>query len=244
MGKFKVLAVGDHLELDDTYAGMHINTACENAITAADEANKPVHFKFNDTPVVVQPGETVKTVVARWDAEREAAHQKWINSDEYKEQEARREAEAKAAREAVMVDKSVGETEMREADVPWPKTEKQLLEYIKSLVERQHDYGTCVYAASMAATAAFYYVSGQLGITGFQASCADLDFIRRSRHIKGPFILLKGEDALYPQYDLHEKLNKALEEWEPWLKEEAEKKLTESGMAHPNVREHWKTLAK
>lgn len=142
-----------------------------------------------------------------------------------------------------MVDNSATEAQMRESLVPWPKTKNQLDEYIESLVKKNHDYGTCVYAMSMAATATFNYVAGQLGVTGFQSSCADLDILRRTRHMKGPFMIIKGEDALYPQYDLPDRLEKAMEEWKPWLKEEAEKKLAEGGTVHPNVHEHWEKLA-
>lgn len=56
-------------------------------------------------------------------------------------------------------------------------------------------------------------------------------------------MLIKGEDALYPQYDLQERLEKALEDWKPYLKEEAIKKLSETDTAHPDVMAHWKKLA-
>ena len=41
--------------------------------------------------------------------------------------------------------------------------------------------------------------------------------------MEGPFILLKGEDMLYPQYDLHEKLRTAMAEWGAWAGGEARK---------------------
>ena len=92
------------------------------------------------------------------------------------------------------------EEEMRESDVPWFKSEKELMEYIDSMVNREHDYGTSVYAMSMSAVAVMQYISSKLGMTGFQASCADLDVIRRTRIIEGPFMITKLRDALYPQY--------------------------------------------
>jgi len=231
------------LELEDALAGTHIKHACEKAVVLANEKKKPVHFKFNDTDVTAQPGELPDDVVARWDADREAAHQAWINSNEYKEREAEREVKAKAAREAHMTETAQTAKDMREAKVPWPLTKEQLAEYIESLVTRQHDYGTCVYAMSMAAEAAFNYVAGQVGSTGFQASCADMDFLKRTRGIEGPWMILKGEDALYPQYDLHEKVDKLLEESKPWLKEQAAVKLTETNThTHPEVIEHWQKL--
>ena len=95
---------------------------------------------------------------------------------------------------------------MRAEKAPWPKTLEELNEYITSLTDRQHDYGTCVYAMSLAAVAAFQHVASKLGVTGFQASCADLDILRRTRSMEGPFIILKAEDMCYPQYDLKENL--------------------------------------
>lgn len=137
------------------------------------------------------------------------------------------------------------EEEMRDAKAPCPKTEAELAEYIESLVDREHEYGTCVYAMSLAATAAFQYVASRLGVTGFQASCADLDVIRRTRTINGPFMLIKGEDALYPQYDLRGDLDRALFEWQPWLAEQAKEKIAKSnGESHPRVLAHWESLAK
>ena len=231
------------LELD-SFAGNHITHICEKAATMAQEANKPVHFEFNGTHVTAQPGETAETLVARWNADYEAAAKAWRESPECKAQEEKRAAEEKAAREAHMVESATTEAEMREASVPWPKTPEQLAEYIGSLVNRSHDYGTCVYAMSMAAAAAFNYVAGKEGCTGFQASCADLDFVRRTRLLKGPFMFIKAEDALYPQYNLVDSVLDALKKWKPWLKEEAEKKLLEANEhTHPDVIEHWKTLA-
>lgn len=137
------------------------------------------------------------------------------------------------------------EQEMRAEMAPTPETIEELGEYITSLVDRQHDYGTCVYAMSLAATAAFNHVARKLCVTGFQASCADLDILRRTRHIEGPFILLKGEDTLYPQNDLPGKLRRAMEEWTSWAAEEAAKKLAEKKQenVHPDVWALWVSLA-
>ena len=237
--------MGEILELEEreVLAGSHIKDVCAKAITLADASSKHVHFKFNDTDVTVQPGEKVDDVVARWDRDREAAHQTLINSDEYKERQRQYAAEDKAEEEAHHVEAAQTEVEMREAKVPWVRTEEQLAEYVESLVNRPHEYGTCCYALSMAAEAAFNYVAHKLGVTGFQSSIAGLDFIRRTRLMKGPFMLIKAEDALYPQYNLFDKLTDAMKKWEPWLKEEAQKKLTDTDHAHPDVIAHWQRLA-
>lgn len=131
---------------------------------------------------------------------------------------------------------------MRAEKAPWPKTLAELNEYITSLKEKPHDYGTCVYAMSLSAVAAFGYVASALGVTGFQADCADLDFIRRTRNWKGPFIILNAENMLYPQYDLRNQLDEAMEGWKEWASKEAVKLLDQpEGAAH--VREHWERLA-
>lgn len=136
------------------------------------------------------------------------------------------------------------EAEMRAADVPWMETPDELAAYISNLVEREHDYGTCCYAMSMAAVAAFQYVAKKLGVTGFQASCADMDVLRRTRHYPGPFMVINGANALYPQYNLAEKLADFEAGMQPWLVEQAAARLTESHEhVHPNVLAHWRKLA-
>lgn len=139
---------------------------------------------------------------------------------------------------------------MREQEVPTPKDSAELGRYIDGLVNQQHSYGTCVYAMSMAATAAFNMVASRLGVTGFQASCADLDIVRRTRRIKGPFMLIKLEDALYPQCDLLGKVRDEFlqsENSREWLRAEAQKCLDEAEKdgfpVHPNVKTHWHLLA-
>lgn len=136
------------------------------------------------------------------------------------------------------------EQELQAEQVPTPHTPEELVEYIKSLVEREHTYGTVVYAMSMAAVAAYNYVAHVEGSTGFQASCADLDIIRRTRNIDCPFILLTANDMLFPQYSLPAKLNDAMQTWKGWAKKEAKKLLAETDRpTHPDVRAHWIMLS-
>lgn len=73
------------------------------------------------------------------------------------------------------------EHEMRESSAPWPNTLAELSVYIEGLTDREHDYGTSCYAMSLAATAALQYVAKKLNTDGFQAACADLDIIRRTK---------------------------------------------------------------
>lgn len=137
------------------------------------------------------------------------------------------------------------EEQMRESEVPTPSSHFELAGYVDALVNRPHDYGTCCYAMSMAAIAAFNYVASKLGVTGFQESCADLDIIRRTRGLKHGFMILNGNDVLYPQYDLVEKAAEFVAERRKALAGEAKKLLKESGKyAAESVRNHWQELAK
>lgn len=139
------------------------------------------------------------------------------------------------------------EAEMREMKPPRLKTVEELSAYVTSLTDRPHDYGTCVYAMSLAAGAAFNFVASKLGCTGFQASCADMQILRYTRGFKFGRIL-NYENLLYPQYLDEEnfptvqsllKDPSVISE----LGEMAEALLKERGEdAHPNVTAHWKSL--
>lgn len=137
------------------------------------------------------------------------------------------------------------EQQMREEKAPTPETGEALAEYVASLVDREHDYGTCVYAMSLAAAAAFNHVAHKLGVTGFQASCADLDFLRRVRGLEGPFMVVDSKKMLYPQYDLLGDVVRASEAWLPWAAGEARRLLADSDRAFvaERVWKHWEKLA-
>ena len=138
------------------------------------------------------------------------------------------------------------EQELREFSVPHPESMADLGAIIEQLTERQHDYGTCVYAMSIAATAAFYYVAHKLGVTGFQASCADMDILTRTRGMKGPWAIRDYSNLLYPQYADAEHFpgpDAIIEMHADYFRAEATKLLAERGQAHPNVKAWWKKLA-
>jgi len=139
------------------------------------------------------------------------------------------------------------EEEMRDTQEKHPQTIKELEEYIGSLVHREHDYGICVYAVSLASVATFNYVAHELGITGFQASCADLDVLRRTRHLKYGFRIVDYEHLLYPQYlnsehfPTHKEL---LEENKKELAKAAREKLNDTqGSIHSEVKARWEYVA-
>ena len=134
------------------------------------------------------------------------------------------------------------EQELRGCKVPFPRRRRDLQRIVDAVVKRQHDYGTCVYAMSIAAEASFNYVSHVLGCTGFQASCADLDFLRRTRLMKYGFQIINYENLLYPQYkDKFPTREQVLRDNIDQIGKAAEELLSERD-AHPNVRRHWEDL--
>lgn len=141
----------------------------------------------------------------------------------------------------------MNEKTLRELTVPTFSSVNELVKYIQTLKGIEHDYGTAVYAMSMAATATFNYMASNLGVTGFQASCADLDILRRTRNINGPFVILSLDRALYPQYDLHEQVDTFIHGNIAWLRNEARALLEENESAEfkaaEEVVQHWKKLA-
>ena len=148
--------------------------------------------------------------------------------------------------------RTLDESGLRDAELPSPKTEEELLAQLSALVDREHDYGTCVYAMSLGALAAFHYVAHKLGVTGFQASCADMDFIARTRNWEHGGRVLDYGDLLYPQYE--EKFDglgfwALIRENITDLAKAAREKLAkhqgappEESFAHPNVMAHWEAI--
>jgi hypothetical protein len=152
------------------------------------------------------------------------------------------EAEAKMAAAGVLNEKG-----LRDLPAVHPTTAEELATEIAALVNRPHSYGTCVYAMSLAAVATFNFVAGKLGVTGFQASCADLDIIARTRGLKCGLMIVDPSKLLYPQYDLVAEVQAFLasEGVRDNLRERARKLLEETNLsAAPAVLERWRELAK
>lgn len=144
--------------------------------------------------------------------------------------------------------KSMDERELREYGVPWPHDIEELTKIIEAMAEREHEYGTCVYAMSISAVAAFNYISHKLGVTGFQASCADKDILARTRNLQWGR-LLNYEDLLYPQKCNKEHFPNAetlFEENSEELAKRAKKLIKEvidnDRDVHPDVLDHWLML--
>lgn len=222
-------------------AGNLLAEVIEKACDLAD--GEEVSFDFNGEEYVIRAGESYEEARARFGEER---GQPILDREELAEEARKNLEDMKARQDAAIADSGVPtEAEMREADVPWPGSMEELTAYIDGLTDRPHDYGTCVYAMSMAAVAAFYYVSSKLGVSGFQASCADMDILRRTRRIDGGFRLVTYDDLLYPQFwdeersgifaaELRENPERYAEKARALLRED-------SGTAA--VRDHWRRIA-
>ena len=91
------------------------------------------------------------------------------------------------------------------------------------------------------ALAAFEYAAHVVNASGLQASFAELEFLKHSRNLRGPFAVIDGEDMLYPQYDIPTKVQGYLRDWRGWAREEAVKLLA-SDRGVDRVRRHWQDL--
>jgi hypothetical protein len=140
----------------------------------------------------------------------------------------------------------MNEKQLRQYKTPVVESIEELATIINSLANRKHDYGTCVYAMSIAAHATFRYIANHLGVTGFQASCADLDFLRRTRNIDA-FKIVDYSKVLYPQY--HDEINnicvdKIIAENKDYFRAECKRLLKNPEHASANVIANWKAVLK
>ncbi len=127
------------------------------------------------------------------------------------------------------------------------RTVAELSKYVEEKLQGEYTYNTHIEAIADITLAAFELAADKLGASGYSASCAELLFLQKSRNIQGPFIVLKGQDMLYPQY--WDRIPEHLKaEWMPWARKEAQKLLdsqTEEDLkfASDSVINHWKNLA-
>lgn len=222
--------------------GTHIRNAVAEALALAIDSREIVTFEFNGSTHEVHPDDTLDKAKAR--AEEVLGHP--ILTPEQESERVRLEMEhtKKEQADAIAAAGAATEAELRAANVPTLQTMDSLTSYISGLVDRPHDYGTCVYAMSMSAVAAFNYVADKLGVTGFQASCADLDILSRIRHLKHGFRIVDYGNLLYPQYWDEETRGiylAALREQPARFAKEAADKLSE-GRGADAILDHWRWI--
>lgn len=136
---------------------------------------------------------------------------------------------------------------MAEAKTQTPAT---IGTFIYELVNHPHDYGTICRAIAAAAVGAAYAInnSDSGGITGFQASCVNWDFLAYWGHVKSPARITEYQDLLYPQ--MAEKFTTISQETWDFIKQKAADNLAEhvamrageAPNAHPNVIAHWQSI--
>ena len=138
------------------------------------------------------------------------------------------------------------ESEMRDMDAPRPKSWDELRDFCEPLFAKENDdYGKAVYCMSLAAVAMFNFAASKVGATGFQASCADMDILRRTRHMENGFQIVNYDNALYPQYleGDHTALIAIFDEIAPDLADAAAKLIEKNPGANARVIDHWKRIA-
>lgn len=138
------------------------------------------------------------------------------------------------------------ESEMRDAVAPTPKSWEELQAYCENLFANENDdYGKCAYCMSLAATAMFNFAAGRVGATGFLASCADMDILRRTRGMKHGFQIVDYGNFLYPQYMDRPEVVALFDTVAPDLIDAAKKLLAESDgrTVHGDVLRHWRRIA-
>ena len=126
------------------------------------------------------------------------------------------------------------------------KSVSDLKDFYSSLFnDYVHDYGTMVHAIGAFAVAAASLGADTMGITGFQAGFVMWDFIQNwtYTHNKTGLKIVDYDNMLYPQYDY--KFDKTIspETWSALQKEAAEKLAAAGDYAHPDVVEHWRSIA-
>ena len=126
------------------------------------------------------------------------------------------------------------------------KTIEEFNEFYNHLFnDYRHDYGAMCRAIGQLAVAAASLGAHIEGITGFQAGFVMWDFIQNwtYTHNKTGLKIMDYDNMLYPQYDY--KFDKTIspETWSALQEEAAEKLAADGDYAHPDVVEHWRSIA-
>ena len=117
---------------------------------------------------------------------------------------------------------------------------------MRTLLKKEHDYTSAMKVTARLTYEFFDYVASKLGLSGFQASWAQLEFLKLARHYEHGFMIVDFGNVLYPQY-YHDRKHfpsakQILMDNLDYFKKQAEKLLKERPCAHPEVRKHWKWI--
>lgn len=129
--------------------------------------------------------------------------------------------------------------------LPEINTLEDLTNFIRAVTERPHDYDSCADAMAITAAATFNFVGKTLQVTHYQARFADRQFLSHTRDLQYG-VVLNFNDLLYPQYDLHKRLDEAMNSpnVRVWLRGKAEELLKTYPDASPRVLKHWEKIIK
>lgn len=224
----------------------------DQTIKLATKFNKPVHFVVDEYNIsmFVKKSDTRELVLSTYKQKvKEYKKTPEFKAKVAKWKQDKKDQEVQKHKDFLTFVRKLNtgtESELRDLKAQWPHSLTALNTCIKAVTDREHTYGTAAYAMSLAAEVAFNYVGAKEGTTGFQASCATLDLIKRLKNIEGPYSILDYSDLLFPQSNRFSEIKESLNDPEmlKWFKAEAKKKLKESvKSAHPNVKKHWRRLA-
>ncbi|WP_144509847.1 hypothetical protein [Bacillus sp. FJAT-22090] len=126
----------------------------------------------------------------------------------------------------------------------FPKDWDDFTNYLTELEEQTHGYNSIADALTLSTVAFFNYFASKHGMTGFQASWSGLQFIKTTRNIDAPFMIVDSSKLLYPQYDLEKDVHEFLENSKKELAAKARENLKDVDK-HTNskVIERWKEIA-
>lgn len=131
----------------------------------------------------------------------------------------------------------------------WYKQAKEqtiasLGDFVGSMMNQQHDYGTVCHAIAASTMAGFYaadHHEEQGGITGAQAGMIGGIIVGKLMMIDGPFRIVDYEKLLYPQHEKHFTISLSKSSWE-WVQQIAQDAWDESANGAPSVRAHWDSI--
>lgn len=127
----------------------------------------------------------------------------------------------------------------------FPKDWEDFTRYVEELESGSHGYNSIADALTLSTVAFFNYFASKHGMTGFQASWSGLQFIKQTRNIDAPFMIVDSSKLLYPQYDLESDVREFLEESKKGLAEKARENLKDANKhTSSRVIARWEELAK
>lgn len=142
------------------------------------------------------------------------------------------------------------EEEQMSNDIETPKTVADLTKIISDLLSQSHDYNGTVHAISKATKVTHDLMAVELGASGFQVSCSELEFLKQCREMELGFEVRDYSELMYPQYCNEREFKSwedTIKENKEVFKEEAKKRIEKhkNGKGvHPHVMKHWEWLAK